>query len=348
MWDLSPRSSCRSLLAAAIVASCQSTGVADRPWARHSIDAASQGADGVRLADVNHDGLEDLAVAWEEGGITRIYLHPGYDKVRQSWPAATIGRTPDAEDAVFCDVDRDGAVDVVTCCEGRTRAVFVHWGPQEPGQHLQGALWKTDSIAASRDQTAWMMAAPMDGGETLPGVLAVGSRGNNAMIGLLQAASAPRDTDHWQLRPLYRAGWIMSLVSIDLDRDGDLDLIASDRRGSHSGILWLENPGAGLLETRWAEHRIGASGREVMFLDVTDLDRDGQYDIVVAVKPRKIHWLRPTSDLSAMWSEHTIKFEIPAGTELHFGNTRRICIVDYDKRQPGSAFECLVDLHIAP
>ena len=34
------------------------------------IDASSRGADGVRLADVNGDGLMDITTGWEEGGIT--------------------------------------------------------------------------------------------------------------------------------------------------------------------------------------------------------------------------------------------------------------------------------------
>ena len=47
------------------------------PWPIHVIDASSRGADGVRLADVNGDRLMDVTTGWEEGGITRVYLHPG-------------------------------------------------------------------------------------------------------------------------------------------------------------------------------------------------------------------------------------------------------------------------------
>jgi len=40
-------------------------GAAERgkPWARHAIDRSSRGADGVRLADVNGDGLPDVVTA---------------------------------------------------------------------------------------------------------------------------------------------------------------------------------------------------------------------------------------------------------------------------------------------
>ncbi len=39
----------------------------DRPWVRHTIDDSSRGADGVRLGDVNGDGLPDIVTGWKEG-----------------------------------------------------------------------------------------------------------------------------------------------------------------------------------------------------------------------------------------------------------------------------------------
>ena len=41
--------------------------LAAEPWPRHVIDDSSVGADGVRLADVNGDGLPDITTGWEEG-----------------------------------------------------------------------------------------------------------------------------------------------------------------------------------------------------------------------------------------------------------------------------------------
>ena len=58
------------------------------PWIRHTIDNTSRGADGVRLADVNDDGLLDIATGWEEGGQIRVYLNPGGQVARPSWLAA--------------------------------------------------------------------------------------------------------------------------------------------------------------------------------------------------------------------------------------------------------------------
>ena len=63
-----------------------------KPWKRHTIDKSSIGADGIRLLDVNGDGLNDIATGWEEGGIIRAYLHPGKAKAKELWPKVTVGK----------------------------------------------------------------------------------------------------------------------------------------------------------------------------------------------------------------------------------------------------------------
>ena len=60
------------------------------PWARHTIDSASRGADGVRLADANGDGLPDIVTGWEEGGTVRVTLNPGPAKSRRPWRSPSL------------------------------------------------------------------------------------------------------------------------------------------------------------------------------------------------------------------------------------------------------------------
>lgn len=38
------------------------------------------------------------------------------------------------------------------------------------------------------------------------------------------------------------AGWVMSLTPQDMDADGDMDVVFSDRKGQHTGVFWHENP----------------------------------------------------------------------------------------------------------
>jgi len=297
------------------------------PWKLHIIDNTSRGADGVRLQDVNGDGRLDIATGWEEGGVIRVYYHPGKSKVKERWPHAEVGKVKSPEDAVFADLDGDGDADVVSCCEGRTRTVYFHWSPMKNPQ-FRNTPWRTAAVPATAGKQSWMFAAPMKVDEK--GIdLVLGSKGDGASIGWLRSPANPRDVRAWTFHPWYNAGWIMSLIKIDMDGDGDLDVLASDRRSKTPGILWLENPGAKAMQAnparRWAAHRVGATGREVMFITI------GKDNVIhAAVRPNHIHVLKPKKDLRQPWHETVIKFPFD-----RFGTAKaaRAADLDGDGRQ---------------
>jgi len=282
----------RSILVLLLVALGAGPARGAAPWPRHTIDDSSRGADGVRLADVNADGRPDIVTGWEEGGITRVYLNPGPAKANQKWPAVTVGKTPSVEDAVFSDLDGDGNADVITCCEGRTRTMFVHWAPKEKSRRLMPDAWKTEAIPSSKGAMMWMFAVPCQiDGKRGPDLVAAG-KGKGAQLGWFEAPETPRNLADWKWHPLLDVGWIMSLVLTDMDDDGDRDILATDRKGKTRGVFWLENPGPGpALAKPWPRHDIGGAGREVMFLACADLDGDGLRDVLVATKPRDILFL---------------------------------------------------------
>lgn len=283
-------------------------------WQRHTIDDSSRGADGVRLADVNGDGRLDIATGWEEGGRIRVYLNPGPQAATTRWPSVTVGNVKSPEDAVFVDLDADGAMDVVSCCEGRTKTVFVHWAPGVDA-YLQPAAWQTVALPCTEQKQAWMFALPMQIDGRRGTDLVVGSKGGNATIGWLESPEDPRDLSQWKFHSLYRAGWIMSLQARDMDADGDLDVLATDRKGKKRGLLWLENPGpqdpALRAATGWGEHRIGGADREMMFLAVGSLRKPDDVDIVAAVKGRGLAWFHQQDVAAQTWS--LTEIEMPAG-----------------------------------
>ena len=184
--------------------------VAAAPWKMHIIDNTSRGADGVRLKDVNKDGLPDIATGWEEGGVIRTYLNPGPKKAKQPWPHTEVGKVKSPEDAVFTDLDGDGNFDVVSSCEGKARTLYFHWAPSS-GSKADSAKWQTQDVPATAGKQSWMFALPLqvDGG----GIdLVLGSKGGGATIGWLQSPKNPRDIKAWKYHPWYKAGWIMSLI----------------------------------------------------------------------------------------------------------------------------------------
>lgn len=278
--------------------------LAGEPWERHTIDKSSKGADGVRLADVNSDGLMDIATGWEEGGVVRAYLHPGHIKTKQEWPTVTVGEVKSAEDAVFADFDGDGNIDVVSSCEGGTKSMFVHWAPKSSAAFLDSSKWKTEAIPVTAGKQSWMYALPKSIDRKNGIDLIVSSKGKNGSVGWLEIPKNARNVSSWKYHKLQDAGWIMSLISIDMNKDGRKDILISDRRGPKRGVYWLEYPGpeAAIDPLQWKRHDIGGNNREIKFISHGDLDKDGRLD-VIAIDKTSIVWFRSTE---SEWKEHVI------------------------------------------
>jgi hypothetical protein len=281
------------------------------PWKSHIIDQSSQGADGVRLMDVNRDGLPDVTTGWEEGGVTKAYLHPGYDKVRNPWPSVRVGLTPSVEDAVFADLDSDGSIDIVSCCEGDYQSVNIHWAPKQTKSYLDSSKWRTTLLPACYKRCKWMFAYPMNVDNKNGIDLIVGSKSKRGMIGWLESPPDARIVDRWKLHKFHSTWWIMSIQSVDMDRDGDQDILFSNRKGE-SGVYWLENPES-FQKTNWPLHLIGAKGKEVMFLELCDLNEDGKQDILAAIRPDEIYWFKEPDSQKDLWNVEIIRVDYPLG-----------------------------------
>ncbi len=302
---------------------------ADHPWKLHIVDNTSQGADGVRLADVNGDGLQDITTGWEQGNIVRVYLNPGPAKAAKPWPAVTVGSVPAPEDAVFADLDQDGSMDVVSSTEGGSKKVFIHWAPKDRSRYLDESAWETAALPASIDTQQWMYVLPLDADGANGIDLVAGSKNLGGSVGWFRSPPDPRRLDQWQWKKFYGAGWIMSLIDRDMDGDGDLDVLASDRRGVGRGALWFERP-------LWGQHRIGAVNEyEAMFLKPGDLDGDGLEDIVVAARLGGLYVYRRLDSTGDRWE--TSRIEMPSG----IGTNKATAIADLDlDGDPDIAFTC--------
>lgn len=282
-------------------------------WHRHTIDDTAEGADGVRLGDADGDGLLDVVTGWEEGGLIRLYLNPGPERARSAWPVVTVGRVDSPEDAVLVDLDADRAPDVVSCCEGRTRSVYVHWAPRDRGQILEPQAWETGAFPAVERQGSWMFALPLDVDRQHGVDLVLGGKLAGAQLGWLRSPADPRRLADWQWNAWQPIGWTMSLRAIDMNRDGAIDVLVSDRRGDERGYYWLQNPGQQAGSQPWNKQPIGAEEdrAEFMFLSATSDPGGAQQIISIATRDDGLRVSRRTDD---GWQHRRVAAHVDTGT----------------------------------
>ena len=334
-YNLPAACSIITLLLAVLIIS--SAGDTPAEWAEHRLDKeGGHGADGVKLADVNGDGLLDIVSGWEQMGQARIYIHPGKEKVKEPWPSVIAGTNLGApEDAVFCDLDNDAAMDVVTSSEGKGCAIYFSWAPKDPSKYLDPSAWTSEMLPESKNEK-WMFSVPvdMDGKNGIDLV----SAGKHSELVWFESPPDPRKIEDWKMHVINdQGGWTMSIIVEDMDGDGDKDILWTVRK-DNPGIYWFKNPGNGEKQKKpWTRHVVDQEEKQFMFADYADLDGDGMKDIIAAVsRYSKIRFYRCLNRASTSWKEYDISGKKDNSTK---GKGVRVADIDLDGKLD-IAFTC--------
>lgn len=177
-----------------------------------------------------------------------------------------LGRAPGLAALHAADLDQDGRIDLVatgaaTALRFRGSASgFTAWPPTPAEPPIRGTALTAFDFDLEGDLDLALAGAGAPSGELL----------RSAAPGPLVAVGA-------RALPKKALGNVRRLLTSDLDRDGDPDLVAA----GDAGVLWLDNLRQGRFADRSRAAGLAGTG-PLLDLASADLDADGRPDLAVA------------------------------------------------------------------
>jgi hypothetical protein len=226
---------------------------------------------GVAVADLNGDGIPDIAVA-EGDGISLFYQKPASPGT--FLPVVTIDPGTGCQSIVVGDIDGDTVPDLAATTPAGVIVLLQDSASpgsfKAPGSYVAGA------------QPAGLILQDLNGDGHLDLAIANGSPQSGAVPGTVSVLlQDPAHPGTFLPQTSYGTGfWTYCVAAGDLNGDGKIDLVAGNDTTDASLSLLLQDPGTpGSFGTPQTLPLVGITG--AWGVAIADLNQDGLPDLVV-------------------------------------------------------------------
>ena len=323
-------------------------------WREHIIDSPItsrvpfNGSDGLVIEDLDRDGFIDIVSVHESDATYDSAEHdPDFEEsslghVRISfgsfdpkiWTSVTLAEgeiVSSPEDAAIRDLNGDGFLDILVAAENGHVVFF-----QNPGKDIRTRTWPSRIIPMTQGRGSFLRVFAADfNGDGKPEIVSPNkgaqrpgpsdfSKSNP--VSIFSISGNPLQSESWRETILGKYSIPQNSEPVDLDGDGDLDIIIGSR--GEQRIAWFENISKEKLEFK--EHAIGIVGTLVsgFNMEYLDVNKDGRLDIIAASNQGLV-WIEQPSEIDSAWIPHLIgSFSPDSITGLELADINQDGLID--------------------
>lgn len=319
-------------------------------------------SEGVAVGDVNKDGKMDVlagsfwyeAPGWTRHEITTPYIHPSiggygnsflnftmdvnqdgwidfikvgfpskevfwYENPKNSgghWKERLVYASVGNESPVMVDIDGDGRLDLL-CNDPINRKVIWVKSPSQKND----SVWTAHTISSDTLRGTHLFTHGLGYGD----INLDGRKDVLIREGWWQAPADPTQPD-WVFHPANWGDECAQIYALDLDADGDQDIITSSAH--NYGIWWHEQAKDSKGQITWTRHDIFKEFSQSHGMALVDLNRDGNPDLVTGKRfwahngsdpgekePAVLYWFEYKPGKQPQWIPHLIDND--SGVGLH-------------------------------